>query len=181
MPAPITLETPRLHLRQWIPADCETWVALNDDPHVMEHFPKHLTTDESLGSMGRIETAIATQGRRLWAAERRDTGAYIGFIGLQRPGFDPFLDDVEVGWRLAHEHWGNGFAPEGARAALDFAFATLGLERVISMTSAPNTRSMRVMEKLGMTRVAGADFDHPRVPEGHRLRRHVMYALERPA
>lgn len=179
MPPIVILTTPRLRLRQWSASDLEPWAALNSDPRVMEYFPAMLDAEASRTSRDRIVEAIEKQGWGLWAAERLDTGAFIGFIGLQHPRFEPFLGDVEIGWRLAYEHWGQAFAPEGALAALSFAFESLGLERVISMTTRPNLRSMRVMEKLGMVRVPEADFDHPRVPEGHPLRRHVLYTLER--
>lgn len=105
---------------------------------------------------------------------------FVGFTGLAVPGFDvPGREGgcVEVGWRLAAEHWGHGYAPEAARAALAFAWDGLGIDEVVSFTSVGNHRSRRVMEKVGMTHER--DFDHPRFA-GHRLENHVLYRIGRP-
>jgi RimJ/RimL family protein N-acetyltransferase len=105
---------------------------------------------------------------------------FAGFIGLSIPRFEAaFTPCVEVGWRLAAEHWGKGYAPEGARAALAFGFQVLGLEEIVSFTVPGNVRSRRVMEKIGLTYAVGEDFDHPSLPAGHPLRRHVLYRLRR--
>ena len=176
----VELETERLRLRAWRPEDRDPYAALNADPVVMEHFVAPLTRAESDDHVDRIERRFAERGWDLWAAERTDSGAFIGFIGLAIPGFDaPFLPSVEVGWRLAQEHWGNGFAPEGASAVLAFAFDDLGLPEVLSFTSVGNAKSRRVMEKIGLVHDADDDFDHPNVPEGHRIRRHVLYRVTR--
>ena len=107
---------------------------------------------------------------------------FAGFIGLSVPRFQAhFTPCVEIGWRLAAEHWGHGYATEGARAVLDFGFEALGLEEIVSFTAEGNARSRRVMEKIGMTRNPADDFDHPSLPEGHPLRRHVLYRIVRPA
>ena len=112
--------------------------------------------------------------------ERLDTGGFIGFTGLSAPSFEaPFTPAVEVGWRLAPDAWGNGFATEAAEAALRFGFETIGLDEIVSFTVPANVRSRAVMERLGMTHDLADDFDHPRFPEGHRLRRHVLYRLDR--
>ena len=106
--------------------------------------------------------------------------AFLGFIGLFVPEFDAhFTPAVEIGWRLASEHWGKGLAAEGARGALRYGFETLRLEEVVSFTAPANLRSRRVMEKLGMSHNPADDFDHPRLPEGHALRRHVLYRIKR--
>jgi RimJ/RimL family protein N-acetyltransferase len=105
---------------------------------------------------------------------------FVGFVGLAVPRFDsPFMPCVEIGWRLAAEHWGRGYATEGARAALDFGFQRLSLDEIVSYTVPDNVRSRRVMEKIGMTHRSDEDFDHPLLPQGHRLRRHVLYRLAR--
>lgn len=172
------LATERLRLRAWRPEDREPYAVLNADPVVMEHFVAPLTRAESDAHVDRIEAAFAEHGWGLWAAERTDTSTFIGFIGLGIPGFDaPFLPGVEVGWRLAHEHWGLGFAPEGAAAALQLAFHDLELAEVLSFTTVANTNSRRVMEKIGLVHDAADDFDHPSVPVGHRIRRHVLYRI----
>jgi RimJ/RimL family protein N-acetyltransferase len=148
----------------------------------MRWFPSVLTREESDALVDRIEGAFAEHGWGLWAAERRDTGAFTGFIGLSIPGFDaPFLPGVEVGWRLAQEHWGRGFAPEGAAEALRFAFEVLGLAEVLSFTTVGNAKSRRVMEKLGLVHHPDEDFDHPRVPADSPIRPHVLYRITREA
>lgn len=174
------LETPRLRLRYWRDEDREPYAALNADPVVMEHFVAPLSRAESDGHADRIEAAFAEHGWGLWAAERKDSRAFIGFIGLGIPGFEaPFLPSVEVGWRLAHAHWGQGFAPEGAREVLRVAFTDLDLPEVLSFTAVGNVNSRRVMEKIGLVHHPDEDFDHPMVPEGHRIRRHVLYRVRR--
>jgi RimJ/RimL family protein N-acetyltransferase len=148
----------------------------------MRWFPSVLTREESDALVDRIEGAFAEHGWGLWAAERRDTGAFTGFIGLSIPGFEaPFLPGVEVGWRLAQEHWGRGFAPEGAAEALRFAFEVLGLAEVLSFTTVANAKSRRVMEKLGLVHHPDEDFDHPRVPADSPIRPHVLYRITREA
>jgi RimJ/RimL family protein N-acetyltransferase len=110
--------------------------------------------------------------------ERRDDGAFIGYVGLMWQVFEaPFTPALEVGWRLAREQWGQGFATEAAAESLRFAFEVIDVGEVVSMTVPRNTRSTAVMERIGMTRTSTDDFDHPRLPEGHRLRRHVLYRL----
>lgn len=176
------LRTDRLLLRRWRDEDLAPFAALNADPVVMEHFPALLTRAESDDMVARIEATFEAEGYGLWAVEVTATGRFAGFIGLWPATFDaPFTPAVEVGWRLAHEHWGHGYAPEGARAALDEGFRHLGLEEVVSMTTVANDRSRRVMEKLGMTRDPVDDFEHPKVPVGHPVRPHVLYRLTRAA
>ena len=108
------------------------------------------------------------------------SGAFAGFIGLSRPPFEAhFTPCVEIGWRLALEHWGRGYATEGARAALQLGFEELGLEEILSYTVPGNLRSRRVMERIGMVHDAAGDFDHPSLPKGHALERHVLYRISR--
>jgi RimJ/RimL family protein N-acetyltransferase len=178
---PRELRTPRLWLRRWRPEDREPFAALNGDARVMEYFPGTLAREQSDALASRIESQLAQRGYGLWAVEVPGATAFAGFIGLSVPAFDaPFTPCVEIGWRLAAEHWGRGYAPEGARAVLDLAFADLGLAEVVSFTAAGNARSRRVMEKIGMVTRAADDFDHPLVPAGHWLRRHVLYRARRP-
>lgn len=176
----MTLRTGRLLLRRWRDEDRGPFAALNADPDVMEHFPSALTRAESDALAGRIESFLEANGYGLWAVERLDRGEFIGFVGLSVPSFEaPFTPAVEAGWRLAREHWGHGFATEAARAAVADGFERLGLEEIVSFTALSNVRSQAVMRRLGMTRDPAEDFDHPRLPEGHPLRRHVLYRLSR--
>ena len=171
------LETSRLILRNWKDTDLEPYAQLNLDPSVMEHFPSLMSLDESEQSVGRVIKHFEVNDFGLWAAELKENGKFIGFIGLQRVPFEAaFTPAVEVGWRLAKEFWGQGLAPEGAEAAMKDAFDRIKLDEIVSMTTTTNKKSMRVMEKLGMTRDPLEDFDHPRVPVGP-LQRHVLYRM----
>jgi RimJ/RimL family protein N-acetyltransferase len=144
----------------------------------MRHFPAPLTREESDALADKIETAITQQGWGLWALEVRESGEFIGFTGLSRPAFDAhFTPAVEIGWRLARPAWGRGFATEAARAAAAYGLETLAAGELVSFTAVANTRSRAVMERLGMTHDPADDFDHPSVPAGHELRRHVLYRL----
>jgi RimJ/RimL family protein N-acetyltransferase len=172
------LITARLRLRDWTDADREPFAALNADPEVMRHFPAALTREESDAFVDGITTTLHRKGWGLWAVEVRETGAFIGYVGLNVPGFDAvFTPCVEVGWRLRREVWGQGYAPEAARAALTFGFDDLGLDEIVSFTTVDNAKSRRVMEKLGMTHDPADDFEHPRLAEGHPMRRHALYRL----
>ena len=174
----VTLETPRLLLRPWRDEDLAPFAALNRDPEVMRFFEEPLSPERSDAWAGTIAAAIEEQGWGLWALERRDTGEFIGFTGLQVPRHDlPFNPCVEVGWRLARSAWGRGFATEAAREALRVGFDEVGLAEVVSRTSVPNTPSRAVMERLAMTRDPTDDFEHPAVPPGHPLRPHVLYRI----
>jgi RimJ/RimL family protein N-acetyltransferase len=175
----VSLETPRLVLRQWRAGDREPFAALNADPEVMRYFEAPLTREESDGWAQALAARIEEQGWGLWALERRDTGEFIGFTGLQVPRHElPFNPCVEVGWRLARSAWGQGFATEAGRASLAHGFGPLALDEVVSMTAVPNLPSRAVMERLGMRRDPAGDFDHPAVSAGHPLARHVLYRLD---
>lgn len=170
------LQTDRLLLRPWRPADREPFAAMNADPRVMEHFPACLTREESDQLADRIEAHFDKHGFGLFAAELRATGEFVANVGLSVPAFQAhFTPCVEIGWRLAATHWNQGLATEGARAVLEYALDTLGLPEVVSFTVPANRASRRVMEKIGMTHNPADDFEHPLLPEGHRLRRHVLY------
>jgi len=174
------IRTERLHLRLWQAADREPFAAMNADPLVMEYLPAVLSRDESDALADRIETHFERHGFGLWALEVSKVTPFAGFVGLSVPAFEaPFTPCVEVGWRLAREHWGNGFATEGARAAIVFGFQSLRLDEIVSFTVPKNLRSRRVMEKIGMRRNPEDDFDHQRLPAGHPLRRHVLYRMNR--
>jgi RimJ/RimL family protein N-acetyltransferase len=178
MNTPSTLCTDRLRLRRWQASDRVPFAAMNRDPLVMEHFPSLLNRRQSDQIVDRVEAHFERHGFGLWAAELRATQEFIGFIGLSIPRFDAaFMPCVEIGWRLAPMHWGRGLATEGARAVVCHAFAFLKMPELVSFTVPANMRSRRVMEKLGMGHDPFDDFDHPKLPEGHPLRRHVLYRL----
>jgi RimJ/RimL family protein N-acetyltransferase len=173
--------TPRLILRRFVPADREPFAAMNADPEVMHHFPGVLSREESDRVAGRIEAHFAQRGFGLWAVEIPGVTAFAGLVGLAVPRFEAaFTPCVEVSWRLARAHWGQGYATEAAGAALGFGFDQLGLNEIVSFTVPDNLRSRRVMERLGMTHDARDDFDHPLLADGHPLRRHVLYRKRRP-
>jgi ribosomal-protein-alanine N-acetyltransferase len=174
------LRTERLLLRRWRDGDREPFAALNADPEVMEHFPRPLTREESDAFIDRMEKHFTEHGFSMWAVEPLSTGSFAGFVGLLVPRFQAhFTPTVEVGWRLAREHWGRGYATEAARAALTFGFDELLLEEIVSFTVPGNVRSRRVMERIGMTHNPSDDFEHPGMPAGHRLRPHLLYRLSR--
>ncbi len=174
----VPLLTERLCLREWRAADLAPFAALNADPAVMRFFPAALTRTESDALAARLAAALAERGWGLWATEWQ--GAFIGFIGLSRPRFEAhFTPCVEVAWRLAAAAQGRGLATEGARAAVAYAREHLAAEPLVSFTTPDNHPSRRVMEKLGFTHDPADDFEHPALPEGHRLRRHVLYRAPR--
>jgi len=175
------LTTARLRLRLWRDEDFEPFAALNADPRVREFFPSLQTHQESAESMRYIDDHFRRHGFGLWAVEVIGAAPFIGFIGLSVPSFEaPFMPCVELGYRLAFEHWDRGYATEGSRAAIAFGFATLGLAQIVAMTAVGNRRSRRVMERVGMKHNAADDFDHPNIAAGHPLRRHVLYRLTAP-
>ncbi len=173
-----TIRTKRLLLRPWTQADFEPFAQLNADPRVMECFPSTLSRSESDKQAEKISNLITKQGWGLWAVSVPDVAEFIGFIGLNPVTFSAhFTPAVEIGWRLAFDYWGRGYAFEGAEAALNYAFSTLHLKEVVSFTAIQNMRSRRLMEKLGMHHDPKDDFDHPNRPEGDPLGRHVLYRI----
>jgi RimJ/RimL family protein N-acetyltransferase len=181
MALPQELRTERLLLRRWRLEDRDAFAAMNADARVMEHFPGLMSRAQSDASAERIETHFANHGYAQWAIEIPNVTPFAGFVGLSIPRFEAsFTPCVEIGWRLAAEFWGHGYATEGARAALSFGFNELHLDEVLSFTVPANVRSRRVMEKIGMRHDQAGDFEHPLLPEGHPLRRHVLYRIRRP-
>ena len=156
---------------------------MNADPVVMHFFAALMTRTESDEAIDRYLAAFGRDGLSFFAATLRDTGDFIGTIGLQTMrDVVPNLPQpaVEIGWRLVQSAQGKGFATEGARAIVDFAFNQLSLNEVVAITALPNQPSRRVMEKLGMTHHPDLDFDHPRVPADHQYQRHTLYSLRNP-
>jgi len=174
----IEFETDRLRLRQWRTTDREPFAQLNADPKVMEFFPTTLDREASDAMINRCQSIIAEKGWGFWAASIKESDAFIGFVGLHIPSPKlPFSPCVEIGWRLAFQYWGKGFASEAARGALRVGFELLNLSEIVSFTAIGNLRSRAVMERLGMGKVS--TFEHPNVPVGNRLRPHCLYRLAR--
>jgi ribosomal-protein-alanine N-acetyltransferase len=177
-----TIETPRLRLRPWKEEDLPAFAAMNAEPRVMEFLPKILSRAESDAFAARICTHFERHGFGLWPVEVVGVADFIGFVGLSVPAYQThFTPCVEIGWRLAYEHWGKGYATEAAKAALKYGFNDLCLDEIVSFTVPENHRSVLVMQRLGMTHTPCDDFDHPSLPADHRLRHHVLYRLSRAA
>lgn len=173
------IKTERLILRPWKDEDLEPFARLNADPRVMEFFPSTKSASETAQEFNILKTRLENDGYGFWAASLIDGGKFIGFVGIQKVPFTTsFTPAVEIGWRLAHEYWGFGYATEGAKAALEYGFETLKLDNIVSFTTEKNTRSQNVMKKIGMKHYPEEDFDHPRLPEGHPLSRHVLYRIK---
>jgi ribosomal-protein-alanine N-acetyltransferase len=167
-------------MRRWQQPDRERFAAMNADPEVMAHFPAALDRAASDAVVDRIEAGFEAHGFGMWALERIDTGEFIGFTGLNVPRFEAhFVPTVEIGWRLCRPAWGHGFATEAARQALRVGFEEYRLAEIVSFTSTGNAASRAVMRRLGMRHDPADDFEHPIIPAGHRLRRHVLYRLAR--
>ncbi len=180
MSAAPLIKTDRLLLRRWREADLHPFAELNQDDLVMEHFPQKLTHQESNAMVERIERAFEENGFGLYAVELSANEEFIGFVGLSVPRFEAsFTPCVEIGWRLAQKHWGYGYAPEAAEAVLADGFERVGLKEIVSFTATCNKNSMRVMEKIGMTRKPEDDFLHPSLADGHPLKPHVLYRKDR--
>ena len=176
----ITLRTKRLLLRNWTDSDRAAFAKLNADLRVMQFMPGALSRPESDELFERIQNHIRTRGFGLHAVELLDNHSFIGYIGLAVPSFQAkFTPCVEIGWRLAAEHWNQGLATEGAREVARYAFENLGLPELVSFTVPANKASRRVMEKLGMTRDPAEDFERPGLPVGQPAVRHVLYRLRR--
>lgn len=173
--------TPRLILRRWRDGDRAAFAAMNADPEVMRFYERSLTRAESDARIDRLERHLDDHGFGEFAVERRADGAFLGMVGLATLDAPvPLAPGVEVAWQLARHAWGQGYATEAARAAMDDGFARLGLDRIVAFTARPNLPSQAVMARLGMIRRPDLDFDHPMVPEGHVLRPHLVWSQDRP-
>jgi RimJ/RimL family protein N-acetyltransferase len=176
----VHLETARLRLRDWTDSDAEPFAAMNADPEVMAFMSRRLDRVQSDAFLAANRAAIAANGYGLYALEVKESGNFIGFVGLAKPAFEaPFLPATEIGWRLARPSWGKGLASEAARAVLRHAFETLGFDDLVSFTSVVNTRSRAVMERIGMTRDPAEDFLHPKLAPDNPLAPHVLYRIDR--
>lgn len=176
---PIEFDTPRLAFRVWQDRHRAPFAAMNADPDVMRYFPALLSPEQTNAGIDVWLGQFHEQGWSNWAVERRDSGRFIGFIGLSVPRRPlPFSPCVEIGWRLERAAWGHGYATEGARACLRVGFEQLGLEEIVSFATLTNRPSIAVMNRIGL-RHADADFEHPAMQAGHPLRRHCLYKITR--
>jgi RimJ/RimL family protein N-acetyltransferase len=172
------IRTARLLLRRWKPADREPFALMNADPEVMRYMVRPLSREESDAFVDRAESHFDEHGYGIWAVEIAGGAPFIGYVGLWRPDFAAhFTPAVEVGWRLDRPFWGHGYATEAALAAIQDGFKRARLAEIVSFTVPANVRSTRVMERIGMTRDPGGDFEHPKVPVGSPLRHHVLYRI----
>jgi RimJ/RimL family protein N-acetyltransferase len=177
----VELRTDRLLLRRWRASDRESFARINADPIAMQHFVAPLTRAQSDAFAERIERHFEEHGFGPWAVEVSGVAPFIGYVGLLLLTYPAhFTPAVEVGWRLDRAFWGRGYASEAALAAIADGFGRLGLREIVSVTAPANVRSIKVMERIGMTRDPKDDFEHPNVPEGHRLRHHVLYRISAP-
>ncbi|WP_042386147.1 GNAT family N-acetyltransferase [Streptacidiphilus melanogenes] len=175
---PTLLRTDRLLLRPWRETDLAPWAAMNADPEVRQHLGGVMTRDQSDASVRRFQEEFAARGYGWWAVEVRESGAFVGFAGLDDVDEEMPFTGVEIGWRLDRSAWGHGYATEAALACLDFGFEQLGLDGILALTTVGNLRSQAVMRRIGMTRDPAEDFDDPTVPDGP-LRANVVYRISR--
>ena len=182
LPCPDEIRTERLILRRWREEDLPLYARLNADEHVMRFFFKTRSREESDTEARWLDERFSLDGFGPWAVEAPGLASFIGFVGCWRIVRElPFTPAVEIGWRLDQPYWGNGYAVEAARVALRDAFDRTDLAQIVAYTAQQNEPSRRVMQKLGMAHDRAADFDHPAVPEGHPLRRSVLYRISRQA
>jgi RimJ/RimL family protein N-acetyltransferase len=172
----IIIETKRLILRTWKTKDAQPFFQINQDPKVIEFLRGPLTRDQVKDFISAQNAQQKKHGYSLFATELKATGELIGFIGLNYTDWPaPFTPAVEIGWRLGSQFWGQGYATEGAKAVMDFAFNKIGLEKIVSFTVPANKRSIKIMEKTGMKRDLNGDFFHPKLPKNHPLAHHILY------
>lgn len=173
-----TLESERLLLRPWRDQDVPHWVSMGADPRVMRFFPATYEAEYAEKMAARLRERLEADGYGWWVLEAKDVSPFAGVICLEPVPFEAaFTPAFEIGWRLKAEHWGRGYATEGAALAARFGFDVLHLDEIVAMTAVQNLPSQRVMQRLGMTHDPRDDFDHPRLDEVHPLRRHVLRRL----
>lgn len=167
----------RLGFRNWKKEDLSEFAKINGDAAVMEHFPNPLTIQETAEFIERLQNHYAKNGYNYFATEILETGELIGFIGLADQDYKTeFNPATDIGWRLKKTAWGKGFATEGAKRCLDFAFNDLKLQRVISTCTVNNTNSEKVMKKLGMTKKG--EFNHPKLSEFPGFKKCLWYEIK---
>jgi RimJ/RimL family protein N-acetyltransferase len=174
------LETDRLILREWRDEDREPFYEMSKDPRVMVTLGSIMTRAESDALIDKVQARQVEHGHTVWALERKDDASFLGWCGIVIvPDGLPLAGLPEIGWRLAHHAWGQGYAREAAIRSLDWAFGVQKMERVWAYTSAGNDASWGLMERLGMARHFDMDFDHPFVPDGSPLKPHIIYSIGR--
>jgi RimJ/RimL family protein N-acetyltransferase len=175
------IETERLILRGWRAEDTSPFHAMGQDPDVMRYLGPAYDWDAAADVVARQQALQAERGYCFWALEAKHDGAFLGFCGI-KPGPDatPIAGQTEIGWRLARDHWGHGFAREAANAVLSWTWINTAEPLVAAITVGDNRRSWGLMERLGMTRYPDEDFDHPALAAGDPLRCHLVYRIQRP-
>lgn len=172
------IETNRLILRTWGDNDINDYYLLNQDPKVVEFLLKMSSIEQSKEFIECMNDQFHARGYTIFAMEEKQSGILIGFTGLNAPKWHAhFTPCVEIGWRLSSKFWGNGYATEAARSVLDYGFKECALKEILAWTVPANLRSIRVMEKIGMEHDINGDFNHPEVPEGHELSKHILYRI----
>ena len=175
------IETARLALRRWRDDDVAPFHAMGQDAEVMRHLGPAMSAEDCRATVARQNAIADAYGRCFFAMERRADAAFLGFCGIKPgPAGTPIAGEPEIGWRLCRAAWGHGYATEAARAVLAAEWQR-GVNHVAAITVPANARSRAVMERIGMARVTDGDFDHPALPPGDPLRRHVLYRIARPA
>lgn len=176
------IETERLILRGWRDGDVAPFHAMGNDAEVMRYLGPPMSRADAQAAKERMNATLAQRGYCFWAIERKADGEFLGFCGVKPgPSDTPIADDMEIGWRLRRDAWGQGYAREAAEAALAWAWANTDVPAIAAITVTANANSWGLMERLGMTRDPAGDFDHPAVPEGDPLKRHMTYRIARPA
>lgn len=170
------LETDRLILREWKDEDLPLFARINADPLIMEYMPRVLPPKDSDKLIKRFVKHIKKYGYGMYAIERKEDGAFMGTVGLNHVDFKShFTPAVEIAWRLDYEFWGGGYATEAAKHLIKHGFEHLDLDEIVAFTVHDNTRSVHVMERLGMTHDENGDFDYPSLRKGHPLGKFVLY------
>jgi RimJ/RimL family protein N-acetyltransferase len=175
------IETGRLLLRSWREGDGAEFARVTNTPEVMGHLGGVEDRVQLAGTARRLNSIEREHGFTFWAMERKEDGALLGFCGVKPANVVPLLGELEIGWRLRHDAWGQGYAREAAEASLAWAWTNLEVPRIVAITVPANSRSWGLMERLGMERRPDMDFDHPHFPPGHSLRGHITYVAERPS
>lgn len=176
----VIIETPRLILRVLVDEDFLVFSSINKDPDIMKYFPSTMDDKSTKKMIANEQESYEKNGYCLFGCVVKKTRKLIGFVGLNKVGFDaPFVPAVEVGWRLAKEYWNQGYATEAALAVIDWGFTEIGLQEIVSFTSCQNKASIRVMEKCGLTRNSEDDFLHPKIKKTDALAPHVLYRLKK--
>lgn len=172
------IETERLILRSWREEDADVFTAINQDPRVIEFLRGPLSFKDCQDFITKTNRRIAKWGFGLWATTLKNSGELIGFVGLNIPDFEShFTPCIEIGWRLASQHWGKGYATEAAKSVLDVGFKKFVLNEIVAFTVPKNLRSIAVMERIGMKRDLAGDFLHPKLTPNHPLSQHILYRI----